>query len=40
MDGHLRELGLAEAHARDLVDVVMNYTGKGYAHSLQEELGR
>ena len=41
VDGHLRELGLPpEANARELVDAVMGYTGRGYAHSTQEELGR
>lgn len=39
MDSHLREVGLSDARARDLVDAVMGYTGKGYAHSVQEELG-
>ena len=41
VDSHLRELGLPpEANARELVDAVMGYTGRGYAHSTQEELGR
>ena len=39
VDSHLREVGLSDAHARDLVDAVMDYTGKGYARSVQEELG-
>ena len=39
VDSHLREVGLPEASARELVDAVMGYTGKGYAHSTQEELG-
>ena len=40
VDTHLREVGLpTEASARDLVDAVMGYTGRGYAHSLPEELG-
>ena len=39
VDGHLKEVGLTDVRARDLVDVVMGYTGNGYAHSTQEELG-
>lgn len=39
VDSHLQEVGLRDAKARDLVDVVMGYTGKGYAHSIKEELG-
>ena len=39
VDSHLREVGLSEPNARELVDAVMGYTGRGYAHSTQEELG-
>ena len=39
VDSHLHEVGLSDARAHDLVDAVMDYTGEGYAHSTQEELG-
>ena len=39
MDSHFKEVGLTDVRARDVVDVVMGYTGDGYAHSTREELG-
>ena len=39
MDSKLKELGLTDVHAKDLVDVVAGYAGNGPARSTQEELG-
>ena len=39
IDSNLQELGLTDTSAKDIVDPTMEYVGKGYAYSTEEELG-
>ena len=40
VDDHVKELGLVDVNARDIVDLVDGYIGLGYGKSSQQEMGK
>lgn len=40
VDDHVKELGLVDVNAHDIVDLVDGYIGLGYGKSSQQEMGR
>ena len=40
VDDHVKELGLVDVNAHDIVDLVDGYIGLGYGKSSQQEMGK
>ena len=40
VDDHIKELGLVDVDAHDIVDLVDGYIGLGYGKSSQQEMGK
>ena len=40
MDDHVKELGLVDVNAHDIVDLIDGYIGLGYGKSSQQEMGK
>ena len=40
VDDHIKELGLVDIDAHDIVDLVDGYIGLGYGKSSQQEMGK
>ena len=40
VDDHIKELGLIDINARDIVDLIDGYIGLSYGKSTKEEMGK